>query len=182
MGNPVSKAFSKLAQAATNATGSPWAFMLALTTIIVWAVTGPTFHFSDTWQLVINTSTTIITFLMVFVIQHSQNKDMKALQIKLDELISSIDAASNELIDVQDLSDEEVDALYKHYQQLAADAGKHPAGSRLSPDQARDMADKAQDAAFAARKVAEHAKHRAGDHRGHRHQKGGKGDKKKQRG
>jgi low affinity Fe/Cu permease len=143
--------------------------MIALSTISVWAITGPTFGFSDTWQLVINTSTTIITFLMVFVIQHSQNKDMKALQIKLDELISSIEGASNELIDVQDLSDEEVDKLYKHYQSLAAEATKHPHGAKLSVEQAQEMADKASDAAKAAAQLAEHARHRAGDHAGHRH-------------
>src|SRR5437660_12154366 len=103
MANPVSRAFSKLAQGVTLATGNAWAFILALSTIAVWALLGATFHYSDTWQLVINTGTTIITFLMVFVIQHSQNKEMKAIQIKLDELIGATGGASNKLIDVEEL-------------------------------------------------------------------------------
>jgi low affinity Fe/Cu permease len=171
MANPVTNAFSKLAQAATTATGSPWAFIAALTTIAVWGILGPTFGYSDTWQLVINTGTTIVTFLMVFVIQHAQNKDMRAIQIKLDELISSIEGASNQLIDVQDLSDEEVDDLYRHYQQLAAEANQHPTGARLSSAQAEQLADKAKAAAEAAAHFAAHARHREGKHRGHRHVK-----------
>jgi low affinity Fe/Cu permease len=132
MSNPVSRVFSKVAQAVTTATGSAWAFMLALSTIGVWAILGPTFGYSDTWQLVINTSTTIITFLMVFVIQHSQNKEMKSIQIKLDELIAATGGASNKLIDVEEMSDEEVGAMYREYQQLARDAAKQPPGARVS--------------------------------------------------
>ncbi|WP_089896913.1 low affinity iron permease family protein [Chitinophaga arvensicola] len=97
------------------ATGSPWAFFVALTVIVVWAVSGPVFHYSDTWQLVINTGTTIITFLMVFIIQKSQNKDSKSVQLKLNELIASNKAASNRLIDVENLSEEELDILHKYY-------------------------------------------------------------------
>src|SRR5262245_43943867 len=89
MGNPVSRAFSSLAQAATVATGSAWAFVLAVATIVLWGLLGPTFGYSDSWQLVINTGTTIITFLMVFVIQHAQDKEMRAIQLKLDELIGA---------------------------------------------------------------------------------------------
>src|SRR5206468_7709272 len=95
------------------------AFILAFLIIIIWAITGPVFKFSDTWQLVINTGTTIITFLMVFVIQQSQNKDTIALQIKLNELIASSKDASNRLIDVEDLTPEELETLKKFYIQLA---------------------------------------------------------------
>ncbi len=168
MANPVSKAFAKLAQAVTVATGSSWAFIIALSTIVIWGVLGPTFHYSDTWQLVINTSTTIITFLMVFVIQHSANKDMRAVQIKLDELISSIEGASNKLIDVEDLSDEEVEKMYKDYQKLAAEAAKHPPGAAISVEAADQMLGRAREAAGVAEQIAEHARHRAGKHAGHR--------------
>src|SRR5205085_3393076 len=99
----------------TKATGKPLAFILAVVVIIAWAVTGPVFHFSDTWQLVINTGTTIITFLMVFLIQQSQNKDTLALQIKLNELIAANKNASNRLIDSEDLTGEELEVLKKFY-------------------------------------------------------------------
>ena len=171
MANPVSRAFSKLAQTVTVATGSAFAFAIALSTIVVWAVLGPTFHYSDTWQLVINTSTTIVTFLMVFVIQHAQNKDMKSIQIKLDELIASGEGASNLLIDVEDATDEEVDGLYKQYQKLAGEAARHPPGAKLSVEEAEAIADRARDAAEVAHVLAEHARHRAGHHAGHRHRK-----------
>ena len=92
----------------SSAAGKPVTFMLAVLIIVVWAVTGPVFHFSDTWQLVINTGTTIITFLMVFLIQNTQNRDGLAVQLKLDELISSIKEARNEIIDVEDLGDKEL--------------------------------------------------------------------------
>jgi low affinity Fe/Cu permease len=107
--------FDTLSTAVTKATGSPAAFILACLTIIVWAITGPIFHYSDTWQLVINTGTTIITFLMVFLIQQSQNKDTLALQIKLNELIAANKNASNRLIDSEDLSAEELEVLKKFY-------------------------------------------------------------------
>ncbi|GEP88729.1 hypothetical protein CTE07_03740 [Chitinophaga terrae (ex Kim and Jung 2007)] len=96
-------------------TGSPLAFFIALGTIIAWAVSGPIFNYSDTWQLVINTGTTIITFLMVFIIQKSQNKDSKSVQLKLNELIAANKMASNRLIDVESLSEEELDILHKYY-------------------------------------------------------------------
>lgn len=111
--------FEKLASKVVEATGSPWAFALAFITIIVWAVTGPLFNFSDTWQLVINTGTTIITFLMVFIIQKSQNKDSKSIQLKLNELIAANRHASNRLIDAEDLSEEELNTLHTFYQKLA---------------------------------------------------------------
>lgn len=100
----VGKLFDRFSSAVTKITGKPIAFITAFLIIIVWAITGPVFHFSDTWQLVINTGTTIITFLMVFVIQQSQNKDTIAVHLKLNELIAATKGASNRLIDVEDLS------------------------------------------------------------------------------
>src|SRR5919112_902355 len=103
----------------TKWAGSSLAFVVALGIIIVWGVTGPIFKFSDTWQLVINTGTTIITFLMVFVIQQSQNKDTVALHLKLNELIAATKTASNRLIDIEDLSEEEIDTIKKFYVELS---------------------------------------------------------------
>jgi low affinity Fe/Cu permease len=116
--------FDRIANKVTRGAGSPTAFIVAALVIIVWALTGPIFGYSDTWQLVINTSTTIITFLMVFVIQQSQNKDTIALQLKLNELIACNDRASNRLIDVEDLTDEELMVLKKFYVKLAKLAEK----------------------------------------------------------
>ncbi|MEO7327469.1 MAG: low affinity iron permease family protein [Minicystis sp.] len=96
-------------------TGGPWAFVIALGVIVGWAVLGPVFHYSDTWQLVINTSTTIVTFLMVFLIQRGQNKDARAVALKLNEIVAAIEGASNRLIDVENLSERELDALHLHY-------------------------------------------------------------------
>jgi low affinity Fe/Cu permease len=100
-------------------TGSSAAFAMACGVIVVWAATGPLFAFSNTWQLVINTGTTIVTFLMVFLIQRAQNKDARAIQMKLNELVAAIDGASNRLIDVEDLSEEELDTLHRYYGQLS---------------------------------------------------------------
>ena len=122
--NKLAAFFDTFSTKVTNITGSPLAFIIAFIAIIVWGVTGPLFDFSDTWQLVINTSTTIITFLMVFVIQQSQNKDTIALQIKLNELIASSQTASNRLIDVEDLTPQELETLKKFYIQLAKLAAK----------------------------------------------------------
>ena len=116
--------FNNFSNMATKATGKPAAFLLATLVIIIWAVTGPIFKFSDTWQLVINTSTTIITFLMVFVIQHSQNKDTVAIQLKLNELIAASHDASNRLISIEDLTDDELETLKKFYIHLASLAKK----------------------------------------------------------
>ena len=110
---------------ATRWTGSTMAFCFAAGTIIVWLISGPIFRWSDTWQLVINTSTTIITFLMVFLIQRTQNKDSLALQLKLNEIVAAIDGASNRLIDIEDLSEAELRVLHKHYQKLAEMAKEH---------------------------------------------------------
>ncbi len=117
--NSFSIAFDHFSNKITKATGSPTAFMLAMIAIILWGLCGPIFKFSDTWQLVINTSTTIITFLMVFIIQQSQNKDTIALQLKLNELIACNAAASNRLIDIEDLTEQELLTIKKFYVHLA---------------------------------------------------------------
>jgi low affinity Fe/Cu permease len=113
-----SELLEKFSYEATKATGTSVAFVLAVTIIIVWAITGPLFRFSDTWQLVINTGTTIVTFLMVFLIQRTQNKDALAIHLKLNEIVAAMEGASNRLIDVEDLSEPEIDALRKYYQRL----------------------------------------------------------------
>jgi len=99
-------------------TGGTWAFIVALAVVLIWAATGPLFHFSDTWQLVINTGTTIATFLMVFLIQRAQNKESQAIALKLNEIVAAIEGASNRLIDVEDLSERELETLHKHYARL----------------------------------------------------------------
>lgn len=109
---------------ATKATGTSKAFILAVTVIVVWGFTGPIFDFSDTWQLVINTGTTIITFLMVFLIQRTQNKDALAIHLKLNEIVAALEGASNRLIDVEDLTEDEIETLHTHYQRLVAMAKK----------------------------------------------------------
>lgn len=111
--------FERFSAKVTKAAGKPFAFVLAVIIIAAWIITGPVFHFSDTWQLVINTGTTIITFLMVFIIQQSQNKDSVALQLKFNELIAATSTASNRLIDVEDISAEELETLKKFYVKLA---------------------------------------------------------------
>lgn len=116
--------FTRFAKWASRMTGRPGTFFLAVAVIIVWAITGPLFHFSDTWQLVINTGTTIITFLMVFLIQNTQNRDTEVLQIKLDELIRALEGAQNVLLDLEELSDDELDQMRDEYEKLAALARK----------------------------------------------------------
>lgn len=116
--------FDTMATKVTKATGKPAAFIAACVLIILWAITGPIFKFSDTWQLVINTGTTIITFLMVFIIQQTQNKDTIALQLKMNELIASSSLASNRLISVEDLTTEDLEVLKKFYSKLSALAKK----------------------------------------------------------
>jgi low affinity Fe/Cu permease len=110
---------SRFATWVSEKSGSTWAFIGALGVIVVWGATGPFFGYSDTWQLVINTGTTIVTFLMVFLIQRAQNKGALAVQLKLNELVAAIDAANNRLISVEDLSEEELEVLHRHYRQLA---------------------------------------------------------------
>jgi low affinity Fe/Cu permease len=117
--------FRKFAQAASRAVGSPWAFIIATLIIVVWGITGPVFGYSDTWQLVINTGTTIITFLMVFLIQNTQNRDAKAIHLKLDELLKGTKGARTSLVDLEDLSDEELDDLQGYYERLHKEAASH---------------------------------------------------------
>ena len=114
----------KFARAATVWAGSSWAFGIAVLTIVVWAVTGPIFQFSDTWQLVINTGTTVITFLMVFLIQRSQNNDSHAIHLKLNELLAAMKGASNRLIAAENMSEDEACVLAKHFQALVEHARK----------------------------------------------------------
>ena len=111
----VSDAFRVFANRSSVMLGSAWAFAGAVLVILVWILTGPTFHFSDTWQLIINTATTVITFLMVFLIQNTQNRDAKAMHLKLDELIRAIKDARDELVDLEDLSDEELKKLEEQF-------------------------------------------------------------------
>jgi len=112
------KLFDRFAGSSAERMGSPWAFTTAVFVLVVWGVSGPLFGFSDTWQLIINTGTTIVTFLMVFLLQHTQNKDARALQIKLDTLIAATDAASNRMIDIEDLDDEELKHLHERFGKL----------------------------------------------------------------
>jgi low affinity Fe/Cu permease len=131
--------FEKISSAITRAVGTSASFIIAFLVIIVWAITGPIFNFSDTWQLVINTGTTIITFLMVFIIQQSQNKDSLAIQLKLNELIASDEKASNRLIVVEDLTQAELEVLKKFYIKLADLAKKeNDLHSSHSVDEADD--------------------------------------------
>jgi low affinity Fe/Cu permease len=117
--------FTKFARIAANATGRPVTFIIAALIIVVWAASGPFFGFSDTWQLVINTSTTIVTFLMVFLIQNTQNRDTEALQIKLDEIIRSIKGARNEMIDLEEMDEKELNRIRDEYLNLAEHARLH---------------------------------------------------------
>jgi low affinity Fe/Cu permease len=114
----VSDAFRVFARRSSSILGTAWAFGGAVLVIAVWLITGPTFHFSDTWQLIINTATTIITFLMVFLIQNTQNRDAKAVHLKLDETIRALKGARNQLVDLEDLSDEELKKLEEQFQRL----------------------------------------------------------------
>jgi low affinity Fe/Cu permease len=111
--------FERFSNKATAATGTSAAFFTAISVIVVWGITGPIFKYSDTWQLIINTGTTIVTFLMVFLIQKSQNKDSKAIHLKLNELLASHQGASNRMVDIEDLTEIELDHLHKFYVQLS---------------------------------------------------------------
>ena len=147
--NKLSELLERLSQKATQVTGTSKAFIMALAIIIVWLITGPIFNFSDTWQLVINTGTTIITFLMVFLIQRSQNKDALAIHLKLNEIVAALEGASNRLIDVEDLTEEEIHTLHRHYQELVRMAKKDVS---LTNSHSIEEA--------ATRHQAKHAKHR----------------------
>ena len=119
-----SKLFAEVAKVGSREVATAWVFALALGTVVVWAVSGPFFGFSDTWQLVINTGTTIVTFLMVFLIQNTQNRDTGAIQTKLDELIRAIEGAHNALLDLEELDDSEIEHIRRDYRNLATEARK----------------------------------------------------------
>lgn len=110
--------FRKFSHWTSEKVGSPWAFVIAVLAILLWAASGPLFHYSENWQLVINTATTILTFLMVFLIQNTQNRDARAIQLKLDELIRAIDPARNMLIDIEDMEDEELAMLQEEFKKF----------------------------------------------------------------
>lgn len=123
--------FRKVATLVSNVAGSPWVFMLAFLTVIAWALSGKYFNYSDTWQLVINTGTTIVTFLMVFLIQNTQNRDGKAMQLKLDELIRATNKARESFIDIENLSDAELAKLSERFGRIKATSAPDPALDKL---------------------------------------------------
>jgi low affinity Fe/Cu permease len=134
----VSDTFRIFARRSAIALGTAWAFAGAVIVILVWVLTGPAFHFSDTWQLVINTATTIVTFLMVFLIQNTQNRDAKAVHLKLDEVIRALKGARNQLVDLENLSDEDLKKLEKQFQHLRKKAENDGTGSRdVAPAESR---------------------------------------------
>jgi len=140
-GRPKKQAFTEFARITSVWTGSPAAFGLAAGTIVVWLISGPVFHYSDTWQLVINTGTTIVTFLMVFLIQNSQNRDGKMIQLKLDELLRAIEGAETRLIDMDDMCEDDLEALRARYLELAQQAGH-----RLRPEELKNVVEETADA------------------------------------
>jgi low affinity Fe/Cu permease len=129
----VNRSFRICAQWLAVALGSPWAFAFAVVSIIIWGALGPIFHFSDTWQLVVNTATTIITFLMVFLIQNTQNRDTKALHLKLDELLRGVAGARTGLVNLESLSDEELEALQHEFERLSKRVNDKPKAQRSAP-------------------------------------------------
>jgi low affinity Fe/Cu permease len=124
--SPSHQLFTELAQRTARVVGSGWAFVIALGVIVVWAVLGPIYHFSDTWQLVVNTGTTIVTFLIVFLIQGSQNRETRAIRLKLDELIRAHRGARNRLIELEEMSDDELDELQKQFERLRDQRDEQP--------------------------------------------------------
>ena len=133
----VSDAFRVFARRSSIILGSAWAFAGAVLVILIWILTGPTFHFSDTWQLIINTATTIITFLMVFLIQNTQNRDAKAVHLKLDEIIRALKGARNELPDLKELSDEDLKTLEKQFQRIRKTAERDGNHALIEPPELR---------------------------------------------
>ena len=153
--------FEALAGRVSWATGSFWAFTAAIMAVGCWAALGPFFNFSSDWQLVVNTGTTIVTFLMVFVIQHAQNKDIRAVHLKLNELIAALEGASNRLIDVEDLSDRELDHLYARYRHLAKRAGNFAPGAQTTVEAERDATAYAEEEAKEKERLRAERKRRA---------------------
>ena len=133
----IANGFTRISKWTCHAAGHPATFAAAVLIILLWAVTGPVFHYSDTWQLFINTGTTIVTFLMVFLIQNTQNRDGAAMQIKLDELIRALQGAHNELVNLEDMSDEELEKMKAHYTHLAERA-RAKLGNRLEESEDED--------------------------------------------
>jgi low affinity Fe/Cu permease len=131
--------FSRFASRTAQIVGHPMVFFAAVVLLLIWAVSGPYFHYSDTWQLIINTSTTIVTFLVVFLIQNTQNRDAKALHLKLDELIRSHHPANDDLIDIQKLSDEELDALEERYQKIREECEARRGGKKIEVEPKQDV-------------------------------------------
>jgi low affinity Fe/Cu permease len=129
--------FHVLARRCSESLGSPWAFTLALCVVLVWAVSGPFFHYSDTWQLVINTGTTVVTFLMVFLIQNTQNRESIGLRLKLDELIRAVDSARNEFIGVEDLDEADLDVLRREFARMREKKRLSQSPAVTSPGEAR---------------------------------------------
>jgi low affinity Fe/Cu permease len=132
----VRDAFRAAAHATACAIGSPYAFAIAVLSIVIWAATGPAFHFSDTWQLIINTSTTVVTFLVVFMIQNTQNRDSRAIHLKLDELIHAVDTARNSLVDIEDVSEEELAQLAREFRRIRNEPDAHQAAARSVAERA----------------------------------------------
>jgi len=144
----IRKLFNTLAKRASAAAGSPWVFAAALGIVVVWGVSGPLFGFNDTWQLVINTGTTIITFLMVFLIQHTQNADTAALHLKLDELIRATRAADNLLLDMEELDEQQLERIRQRYEALATKArGRDARGRSIASPCREDQLENDEDAA-----------------------------------
>src|SRR5438105_15939459 len=126
--------FGRFAHRTADVVGSPWAFLFAIVIVVAWAVCGPAFNYSDTWQLVINTGTTILTFLMVFLIQNTQNRDAKAIHLKLDELIRAVEGARTRLVHLEELSDEELADLQSQFQHLHERLARHAEAEREQRD------------------------------------------------
>jgi len=131
------KLFTRFAKASSRLAGRPAAFLLAALLILIWGLSGPLFGFSDTWQLVVNTSTTIITFLMVFLIQNTQNRDSEAIQVKLDELIRAMKGAQNSMLDLEDLEEDELDEIRARYEMLAQQARQTQSSRKSAADQGK---------------------------------------------
>jgi low affinity Fe/Cu permease len=157
------RGFRRVASGCATAVGSKWAFLLSITIVLVWALTGPLFHFSDTWQLVINTGTTIVTFLMVFLIQNTQNRDAKAIHLKLDELIRGVKGARTHLVNLEEFSDEELEHLRKQFESVRAEAEKKHQRAEATADAAHRKAEAAEDTSQDAHATARTAKDAALD-------------------
>jgi low affinity Fe/Cu permease len=156
--------FDRFAGLSSDRAGSPIAFGLACGVLLVWAVSGPLFGFSDTWQLIINTGTTIVTFLMVFLLQHTQNKDARALQIKLDTLIAATDTASNRMIDIEDLDADELEAMRRRFAELSSTSPRFDEVVENQPVEETERPDMPSGQEIRERSDAEHEQHR--NHRG----------------